>query len=101
MKEFAILAMMVVLGLIYIHQPIEIKNNSNYTSNTYASLGNQIKFERLKQQITTKELSQKLNINEGTLVNIENDNVMPTKFLLVDIQNILKKEIIMDTYNIE
>ncbi len=94
MKKYIILTAFLFVLFGFVNAPIQIRPNMKQP----LTIGKQIQNERLKQQINTAILCRQIGISQLTLENIEKDEVIPTPFLLIDIQNVLKTEFLMDSY---
>jgi DNA-binding XRE family transcriptional regulator len=95
MKKYLILTVFLFAIFGFVNAPVDKKGVQTI------SIGKQIQKERLKQQINTAILCRQVGISQHALENIEQDKVIPTRFLLMDIQEVLKKEFLMDCYAVK
>lgn len=101
MQKFILTALFFMLLVSFLDYPTSLdkldrarQNEADYI----APIGFQIQQARIQKHVTQATLSKASGLEIKQLVNIENGNVMPTKEILISIQQALDTEFLMDGY---
>lgn len=97
-RKLAFVLCFVLLNIITSHAQTSAQEMTAKSGTVFKeSLGEQIKDARKSKDLSIDELAIKLDISIKNLSNIEENRAVPTRELIVDIEDILKCEIILDS----
>ncbi len=102
MQKFILTIVFFLLLVSFLDYPTSLEKLDEARRNEaafIAPIGHQIRQARLRRQISQPELARMAGLKPSQIEEIEKGNVMPTRDVLMTIQQALGTEMLMDSYH--